>query len=90
MFGDEIYRITGRKDQYGEVDEFICNTCRFDTKDLSQWTIEGPRHIERDSVIGQGHYEVKAEIPGSVNVLNSPSLENMVNNSSTNTINTDN
>jgi NADH-quinone oxidoreductase subunit G len=52
-------RVTGRKDTYGEVKDFICNTCRFDTKDLAQWTIEGPRHIERDSVIGQGHYEVK-------------------------------
>jgi NADH-quinone oxidoreductase subunit G len=59
MFGDEIYRVTGRKDAYGEVKNFICNTCRFDTKDLAQWTIEGPRHIERDSVIGQGHYELK-------------------------------
>ena len=59
MFGDEIYRVTGRKDQYGEVKDFICNTCRFDSKDLGKWTIEGPRHIERDSVIGQGHYELK-------------------------------
>ena len=58
MFGDEIYRITGRKDEFGEVKDFICNTCRFDTKDLAQWTIEGPRHIERSSVIGQGHYEL--------------------------------
>ncbi|MCB9250990.1 MAG: (2Fe-2S)-binding protein [Flavobacteriales bacterium] len=56
MFGDEIYRVTGRKNTYGEVDEFICNTCRFDVKDLSQWTIEGPRVIENWSVISQGHY----------------------------------
>ena len=61
MFGDEIYRVTGRKDQYGEVKDFICNTCRFDSKDLAKWTIEGPRHIERGSVIGQGHYELKPE-----------------------------
>ena len=59
MFGDEIYRVTGRKDQYGEVKDFICNTCRFDSKDLAKWTIEGPRHIERGSVIGQGHYELE-------------------------------
>jgi len=59
MFGDEIYRVTGRKDQYGEVKDFICNTCRFDSKDLAKWTIEGPRHIERDSVISQGHYEAE-------------------------------
>jgi len=56
MFGNDIYRITGRKNEFHEVEEFICNTCRFDTKDLAKWTIEGPRKIERDSVIGQGHY----------------------------------
>jgi NADH-quinone oxidoreductase subunit G len=27
MFGDEIQRVTGRKDEYHEVDEFICNGC---------------------------------------------------------------
>ena len=55
--GEEVLRVTGRKDQYGEVDEFICNTCRFDTKELAAWTIEGPRHIEKKSVISQNHYE---------------------------------
>lgn len=59
MFGGEIYRVTGRKDEYGEVKEFICNTCRFDKKHVNDWTIEGPRHIERTSVIGQNHYEFK-------------------------------
>jgi NADH-quinone oxidoreductase subunit G len=57
MFGNEIYRITGRKDKYGEVEEFICNECRFDKKDPSDWTIEGPRKISRHSVISQNHYE---------------------------------
>ncbi len=57
MYGDEIYRITARKDKYGEVHDFICNTCRFEKKGSNDWTIEGPRHIERNSVIGQGHYE---------------------------------
>jgi NADH-quinone oxidoreductase subunit G len=33
MKGDEIVRVTARKDQYGEVEEFICNECRFDKKD---------------------------------------------------------
>jgi NADH-quinone oxidoreductase subunit G len=42
MFGDEIQRVTGRKDEYHEVDEFICNGCRFDHKDITDWTIEGP------------------------------------------------
>jgi NADH-quinone oxidoreductase subunit G len=61
MFGNEIYRITGRKDQFGEVEEFICNECRFEKKELSDWVIEGPRHIERQSVISANHYEVRKE-----------------------------
>jgi NADH-quinone oxidoreductase subunit G len=31
----EVLRVTGRKDQWGEVEEFICNTCRFEKKDNS-------------------------------------------------------
>jgi NADH-quinone oxidoreductase subunit G len=57
MFGNEIYRITGRKDKYGEVEEFICNECRFDKKHPSDWIIEGPRKISRHSVISMNHYE---------------------------------
>jgi NADH-quinone oxidoreductase subunit G len=57
MFGNEIYRITGRKDKFGELEEFICNECRFDKKDVSDWVIEGPRKIDRHSVISQNHYE---------------------------------
>jgi NADH-quinone oxidoreductase subunit G len=62
MYGNEIYRVTGRKDKYGEIEDhngktaWICNTCRFETKDPSQWVIEGPRIIDRHSVISQGHY----------------------------------
>ena len=56
MHGNEIYRITGRKDRYGEVEDFICNTCRFEKKDVNDWTIEGPRKIENDSVISANHY----------------------------------
>jgi NADH-quinone oxidoreductase subunit G len=56
MHGNEVYRVTGRKDQYGEVEDFICNTCRFDKKDAKEWTIEGPRKIENDSVISANHY----------------------------------
>ncbi len=55
--GNEIYRITGRKDKYGEVEEFICNDCRFEHKNAADWTIEGPRLIDRHSVIGQNHFE---------------------------------
>jgi NADH-quinone oxidoreductase subunit G len=59
MYGNEIFRVTARKDKYGEVHEFICNTCRFEKKATSDWTIEGPRDIERNSVISQNHYEGK-------------------------------
>ena len=57
MFGNEIYRITGRKDKFGELEEFICNECRFDKKQSTDWVIEGPRKIDRQSVISQNHYE---------------------------------
>ena len=57
MKGNEVIRVTGRKDKYGELEEFICNDCRFEHKELSDWTIEGPRKIERHSVISQNHYE---------------------------------
>ena len=58
MKGDELLRVTGRKDKYGEVEEFICNDCRFDHKEKNDWMIEGPRTIERHSVISQNHYEI--------------------------------
>ena len=57
MKGDDVLRVSARKDQYGEVKEFICNECRYDHKKLSDWQIEGPRHIDRNSVISQNHYE---------------------------------
>jgi NADH-quinone oxidoreductase subunit G len=62
MKGEEILRVTGRKDQYGELEEFICNDCRFRHKENADWIIEGPRKIERHSVISQNHYE-KLDIP---------------------------
>lgn len=55
--GDEVLRVTARKDAYAEVKEYICNECRFDHKKLSDWVVEGPRHIEHESVISQNHYE---------------------------------
>jgi NADH-quinone oxidoreductase subunit G len=55
--GDEVYRVTARKDKWGEVEDWICNTCRFETKNTSDWVIEGPREIDRHSVIAQGHYQ---------------------------------
>ncbi len=54
--GEEVFRVTARKDQWGEVEDWICNECRFEKKQSSDWTIEGPRLINRHSVISQGHY----------------------------------
>ena len=56
--GETVLRVTARKDKYNEVEEFICNTCRFDKKEMSDWTIEGPRKIEHSSVISANHYEL--------------------------------
>ncbi len=66
--GDEVYRVTSRKDPWGEVQDidgkaaWICNTCRFEKKKSSDWIIEGATSISRHSVISANHYEVK-EIP---------------------------
>ncbi|MEN2435200.1 2Fe-2S iron-sulfur cluster-binding protein [Weeksellaceae bacterium A-14] len=57
MKGDEIIRVTARKDQYNEVQDWICNECRFEKKDLKDWVIEGPRNIDRHSVISLNHYK---------------------------------
>lgn len=57
--GDEVLRVTARKDQYGEVEEFICNTCRFDQKFTGDWVIERPRKISNKSVISSNHYEFR-------------------------------
>jgi NADH-quinone oxidoreductase subunit G len=56
MRGQEVFRVTARKDQWGEVEEFICNDCRFHKKETKDWVIEGPSVIARSSVIAQGHY----------------------------------
>jgi NADH-quinone oxidoreductase subunit G len=56
MRGDEVLRVTARKDQWGEVEDWICNECRFEKKKVSDWTIEGPTRVNRHSVISQGHY----------------------------------
>ena len=54
--GDEILRVTARKDKYGEVEEWICNGCRFEKKRTSDWVIEGPSGVDRHSVISANHY----------------------------------
>lgn len=55
--GEEVLRVTGRKDQWGEVQDWICNECRFEKKHVNDWVIEGPTHIDRHSVISANHYE---------------------------------
>ncbi len=69
MRGDEVYRVTARKDEWGEVKEsskgstgWICNDCRFDKKHASDWIIEGPTNVSRHSVISANHYQ-KLEQP---------------------------
>ncbi len=54
--GEEIIRVTARKDEYGEVVDWICNECRFERKKTSDWNIEGPAKINRHSVISANHY----------------------------------
>lgn len=64
--GEEVVRVTARKDQWDEVEDFICNECRYDHKKKSDWAIEGPSNISRASVISQNHYlhlnELKVQI----------------------------
>ena len=54
---DEVLRVTGRKDKWGEVQDWICNECRFEKTHVNDWVIEGPTHIDRHSVISANHYE---------------------------------
>src|SRR3954465_12198836 len=61
--GEDVLRVTARKDKYGEVEEFICNTCRFDKKKTSDWVIEGPRKISHQSVISSNHYDALIPLP---------------------------
>ena len=61
--GEEVLRVTARKDVYGEVEEFICNTCRFDKKNTNDWVIEGPRNVSRQSVINSNHYDTLHPLP---------------------------
>ncbi|MFM2225419.1 MAG: hypothetical protein RJA07_1621 [Bacteroidota bacterium] len=56
MAGNDILRVTARKDKWGEVENFICNECRFDKKELKDWIIEGPREMDRHSVNSNTQY----------------------------------
>ena len=57
--GEEVLRVTARKDKWGEVQDWICNECRYNKKHVSGWTIEAPSHISKHSVISANHYETE-------------------------------
>lgn len=61
--GVDVIRVTARKDENKEVEEFICNTCRFDKKATKDWVIEGPSHIDHTSVISSNHYDTLKPLP---------------------------
>lgn len=54
--GDEVFRVTSRRNEWWETEDFICNTCRFDKKETADWVIEEPSFVEPHSVIRTGHY----------------------------------
>ncbi|HEX5151528.1 MAG TPA: 2Fe-2S iron-sulfur cluster-binding protein [Parafilimonas sp.] len=63
MRGDEVFRVTARRDAWGEVaiasngkTGWICNECRFEKKDTGDWVIEGVTKVNRQSVIAQNKY----------------------------------
>ncbi len=54
--GADVLRVTARKDEYDEVEDFICNTCRFDKKETADWILEDPAKVSQESVIASNHY----------------------------------
>jgi NADH-quinone oxidoreductase subunit G len=63
MKADTIIRVTARKNKFGEVEEYICNECRFDHRSVSDWTVEGPRNISDKSVISTNKYDLPVISP---------------------------
>ncbi|MDQ3052174.1 MAG: 2Fe-2S iron-sulfur cluster-binding protein [Bacteroidota bacterium] len=68
MSGSEVLRVTGRKDRYGEVESWVCNECRFERKEISDWKVEGPRNIERHSVMSQNNYTILKQLKIDVSI----------------------
>src|SRR6476660_9006872 len=63
MRGDEVFRVTARKDEWGEISTasdgktgWICNECRFEKKNTNDWVIESTTKVNRQSVIAQNKY----------------------------------
>lgn len=54
--GPDVIRVTGRKNEHNEVEDFICDTCRFETKRTDDWNLEEPTKISDQSVISSNHY----------------------------------
>jgi len=86
MSGNEVLRVSARKDKWGEVEDtpegkagWICNTCRFDKKQAGDWIIEGPRQIDRHSVISQNQYYGKKNL--RIDVSNQKQIEEKAHNS---------
>ncbi len=67
MKGNDVLRVTTRKNKWGETEEWICNECRFEKKEVKDWVVEGPRHIERHSVISANHYENLSQLKLDIN-----------------------
>jgi NADH-quinone oxidoreductase subunit G len=67
--GENVLRVTARKNAYNEVEAWICNTCRFEKKETADWVIEGPRKIDQASVISQNHYDKQTVIPEFASVV---------------------
>ena len=64
--------VDGREEELNELKAWLFReNIRVETekKDLKHWTIEGPRHIDRHSVISLNHYEKPKNM---VNLLNNP------------------
>lgn len=61
--GEEVIRVTSRKNEWNESTAFICNTCRFETKKTSDWVIDGPTQIARGSVITANKYRADLQKP---------------------------
>lgn len=61
--GDDVLRVTARKDEWGEIREsskgkpgWICNECRFEKKNAGDWIVDGLTNVNRHSVIAQNKY----------------------------------
>ncbi len=70
--GEDVIRVTARKDEFGEVEEFICNECRYDKKKTDDWVIDGPRNISNRSVVSSNHY---GELEPPAVVRENPALQ---------------